>query len=129
MHVLSFATPSTLVTLAQPGSTGGGTTVVLVVAGVFGAIVLLVRFVVRFNFFNLYIQALFSNAHIGLIEMFGMRLRKVDLRTIVYSRIRAKKSGMDIPSNALETHYLAGGRVPNVISAMLAARGAKIDLP
>jgi uncharacterized protein YqfA (UPF0365 family) len=61
--------------------------------------------------------------------MFGMRLRKVDLRTVVYSRIRAKKAGMDIPTNALETHYLAGGRVPNVISAMIAARGAKIDLP
>jgi uncharacterized protein YqfA (UPF0365 family) len=116
--------------LAQAtGGTGSAGTVLLVVLGVFGAIVLLVLFIVLFNFFNLYIQALFSNAHIGLIEMFGMRLRKVDLRTIVYSRIRAKKAGMDIPTSALETHYLAGGRVPNIISAMIAARGAKIDLP
>jgi uncharacterized protein YqfA (UPF0365 family) len=53
----------------------------------------------------------------------------VDIRTVVYSRIRAVKAGMDIPTNALETHYLAGGRVPNVISAMIAARGARIDLP
>jgi uncharacterized protein YqfA (UPF0365 family) len=36
---------------------------------------------------------------------------------------------MDIPTNALETQYLAGGRVPNVISAMIAARGARIELP
>ncbi|MFN9992057.1 MAG: flotillin-like protein FloA [Phycisphaerales bacterium] len=115
--------------LASLAQLSGGSGALIVVLGVVGAIVLLILFIVLFNFFNLYIQALFSNAHIGLIDMFGMRLRKVDLRTIVYSRIRAKKAGMDIPTNALETHYLAGGRVPNIISAMIAARGAKIDLP
>jgi len=109
--------------------TGNLSSAVIVIVGIFGAILLLILFIVLFNFFNLYIQALFSNAHIGLVDMFGMRLRKVDLKTVVISRIRAKKSGMDIATSAIETHYLAGGRVPNVISAMIAARGAKIDLP
>jgi uncharacterized protein YqfA (UPF0365 family) len=100
--------------------------IVLVVVGVL--VVLVFVFVVG-RFISLYIQALLSKAHVGMFEIIGMQLRKVDIRTVVYSRIRAVKSGMDIPTNALETHYLAGGRVPNVISAMIAARGAKIDLP
>lgn len=99
--------------------------VVIIVAG----LAALIFFIVIANFLNLYIQALFSNAHIGLVELVGMKLRKVDLRTIVYSRIRAVKAGLDMPTSALERHYLAGGRLPNVINAMIAAHGAKINLP
>jgi uncharacterized protein YqfA (UPF0365 family) len=92
-------------------------------------IVVLFLFLFLLNFLNLYIQALMSNAKVGLFDMVGMKLRKVDIRTVVFSRIRAVKSGIEIPTNAIETHYLAGGRVPNVISAIIAAKGAKIDLP
>ncbi|MBL8990751.1 MAG: flotillin-like protein FloA, partial [Phycisphaerae bacterium] len=38
------------------------------------------------------------------------------------------KAGLDISTNQLESHYLAGGRVPQVISALIAAKGAKIQL-
>lgn len=99
--------------------------VALIVAGLF---LLFLLFVIG-QFLNLYIQALLSGARVGLLEIIGMRLRKVDIRTIVFSRIRAVKAGLEIPTNALETHYLAGGRVPNVISAMIAARSARIELP
>jgi uncharacterized protein YqfA (UPF0365 family) len=99
--------------------------IVVVIVALLFAIVLL--FVVG-QFINLYIQALLSNAHVGLVDLVGMRLRKVDIRTIVLSRIRAVKAGLDISTTALEQHYLAGGRVPNVVSAIIAARAAKIDL-
>ncbi len=102
---------------------------ILVIVAIVVGLVLVLALVVIGQFLNLYIQALLSNAHVGMLDIIGMRLRKVDIRTVVYSRIRAVKAGMDIPTNALETHYLAGGRVPNVISAMIAARSAKIDLP
>lgn len=98
--------------------------VVLIVLVLIGLVVL----VAVGQFVNLYIQAFLSNAKVGMFDLIGMRLRKVDIRTVVLSRIRAVKAGLNIPTNALETHYLAGGRVPNVISAMIAARGAKIDL-
>lgn len=115
-------------TLAQSsGGYGLGTIVLFIALGV-GALVLLILFIMLGQFVNLYIQALLSNARVGLLELVGMRLRKVDIRTIVYSRIRAVKSGLQISTNQLETHYLAGGRVPNVISALIAARGAKIAL-
>jgi uncharacterized protein YqfA (UPF0365 family) len=117
-----------VISLAQAG--GGSTTnMVIIVAIVIVALFLLIGLFIVGGFINLYIQALLSNAHVGLLEIIGMRLRKVDVRTVIYSRIRAVKAGMDVPTNALETHYLAGGRVPNVISAMIAARSAKIELP
>jgi uncharacterized protein YqfA (UPF0365 family) len=113
---------------AQFGGGGGGGTFVWIVVGI---VVLVGFFVFIFllQFLSLYVQALTSNASVGLLDMVGMKLRKVDIRTVVINRIRAVKSGMDIPTNALETHYLAGGRVSNVVSALIAARGARIELP
>jgi uncharacterized protein YqfA (UPF0365 family) len=111
--------------LAQAGGAGG---VIAIVIGVVIVIVLLVIVFIIGNFLNLYIQALFSNARVGLTELIGMRLRKVDLRLLVNARIQAVKAGLDIPTQKLETHYLAGGRVSRVIAAMIAARGAKINL-
>ncbi|TVS08142.1 MAG: UPF0365 family protein [Phycisphaerales bacterium] len=100
----------------------------LIVAIIIVLLVLVVLFVVVGQFVNLWIQALLSNARVSLASMIGMRLRKVDLRTIVLSKIRAVKAGLNISENALETHYLAGGRVPNVVSALIAAKRARIDL-
>jgi uncharacterized protein YqfA (UPF0365 family) len=98
--------------------------ILLIIVGV----VLLVFMFIVGQFIKLYIQALFSNARVSLVELVGMRLRNVDLRTIVLSRIRVVKAGLDIPTGKLETHYLAGGNVPRVISALIAARGANIPL-
>jgi uncharacterized protein YqfA (UPF0365 family) len=100
-----------------------------VALGVVGGVILLFLFFVVFSFANLYIQALFSGARVGLSDLIGMKLRKVDARVVVYSRIRAVKAGLDIPTNKIETHYLAGGRVPSVINAIIAAKGARINLP
>lgn len=114
--------------LAQGGGVGKGDTLLYIGIGL-GALVLLFLVIIGFQFFGLWLQAWTSNAKVGMADLIGMKLRKVDMRTVVINRIRAVKSGMEIPTNKIETHYLAGGRVSNVISAMIAARGAKIDLP
>jgi uncharacterized protein YqfA (UPF0365 family) len=93
-----------------------------------GIIVIIVVFVVG-QFFSLWVQALVSGARVRLIDLIMMKFRKVDPRTIVYNRISAKKAGLEINTNQLESHYLAGGRVTNVVRAMIAADKAKIDLP
>ena len=114
-------------TLAQAGTGGWNPAwIVLIVVLILAAIVV---FVVLANFINLYIQALLSGAPVRIVDLIGMRLRKVDIRTVVLSRIRAAKAGLDITTNQLETHYLAGGRVPNVVSAIIAANAARIELP
>jgi uncharacterized protein YqfA (UPF0365 family) len=98
---------------------------IFIIGGVIGLI--LMMFVL--GFLGLYVQALTSGAKVSFLELLGMKLRKVDPRVVVISRIRAVKAGLDIPTSKIETHYLAGGRVGAVISAIIAARGARINLP
>jgi uncharacterized protein YqfA (UPF0365 family) len=77
---------------------------------------------------NLWITALFSGVRVGLLELVFMRIRKVPPRVIVDSLITATKAGLKLTSNELETHYLAGGNVPNVIRALISADKANINL-
>jgi uncharacterized protein YqfA (UPF0365 family) len=94
--------------------------VILVVALVLGLLVA--------KFARLWLQAYFSRADIKLSELIGMWLRKVDSRTIVLSKITAVQAGLQLTTKDLESHYLAGGRVPNVVRALIAADRANIDL-
>ncbi|MBA4029260.1 MAG: hypothetical protein C0475_09055 [Planctomyces sp.] len=94
---------------------------------VVGLVVLGVLAVVA-NFASLYIQALVSGAKVGFTDLIGMRFRKVDQRVVVLSRIRAVRAGLDISTSALETHYLSGGRVQQVITSLISAQKAKIPL-
>ena len=84
--------------------------------------------IVLFNFFGLWIRARIANAPVGLGKMVGMRLRKVPVGMIVDNRITAVKAGIEIPSDPLEAHYLAGGDVGQVILALIAADKAGISL-
>jgi len=78
--------------------------------------------------FGLWIQALAARAHVGFGELIGMRLRKVDPRVIVLSRIQSVRAGLEATTSDLETHYLAGGRPVNVVRALIAANRANITL-
>src|SRR5690606_4901213 len=77
---------------------------------------------------NLWITAIFSNVRVGLLELVGMRIRKVPPSIIVNSLITATKAGLNLTTNDLETHYLAGGNVPAVIRALISADKANISL-
>jgi uncharacterized protein YqfA (UPF0365 family) len=77
---------------------------------------------------NLWITAQFSGVKVGLFELVFMRIRKVPPRIIVESLITATKAGLEITPTELETHFLAGGNVPNVIKALISADKANIKL-
>ncbi|MEN6335794.1 MAG: flotillin-like protein FloA, partial [Phycisphaerales bacterium] len=53
---------------------------------------------------------------------------RVDSRMIVLSKITAVQAGLQLTTKDLESHYLAGGRVSNVVRALIAADRANIDL-
>ncbi len=90
---------------------------------------ILLFFVMLVMFYgNLWLQARFSGAPVSFVELIGMTLRKVNSRVIVVSRITAAKAGLEVTTAQLESHYLAGGRVPNVVSALIAADRANITL-
>jgi len=92
------------------------------------ALIALILCIVLFNFFGLWIRAKIANAPVSLGKMVGMRLRKVPVGMIVDNRITAVKAGIDIPSDPLEAHYLAGGDVNHVILSLIAADKAGISL-
>jgi uncharacterized protein YqfA (UPF0365 family) len=99
-----------------------------IAAGVGGVIVLVILLVVA-QFFRLWLQAYMSNADVRMADLIGMRLRKVDAAAIVFAKVQLVKAGIqDIAVNDVESHYLAGGRVPNVTRAIIAAARANIDL-
>jgi len=91
-------------------------------------IVALVFLLLVIKFFRLWLQAKLSRADVKFSELIGMWLRKVDIRTIVISKITAVQAGLTLTTRDLESHYLAGGRVPNVVRALIAADRANIDL-
>jgi uncharacterized protein YqfA (UPF0365 family) len=94
---------------------------------VFG-LVMLVFFLLAAKFFRLWLQARLSRADVKFSELIGMWLRKVDTRTIVLSKITGIQAGLTLTTRDLESHFLAGGRVPNVVRALVAANRANIDL-
>jgi uncharacterized protein YqfA (UPF0365 family) len=81
------------------------------------------------RYLSLWFQALVSGTPISFFNIIGMGLRKIPSRTIVNAYINAHKAGLKgIPVSDLETHFLAGGNVSNVIRAMIAADKANIPL-
>jgi len=107
---------------------GTVSTGLLVVAGILGLVILVVLFIIA-QFFRLWLQAFMSRANVGIGDLIGMRLRKVDANTVVIAKIQLVKAGIhDISTNDLESHYLAGGRVYNVTRAIIASNRALIDL-
>ncbi len=77
---------------------------------------------------SLWMQALISGAPVGLFNIVFMRFRKVPPKLIVEANIMAIKTGLQITTDELESHYLAGGNVLRVIQALIAADKANIPL-
>jgi uncharacterized protein YqfA (UPF0365 family) len=118
----------------NPGGVDSGRTLMML-AGV--AILIIAGFVMAllaFSYGKLWVQAVMSNAHVSFISLIGMSLRQVHARSIVEAKIMAMQAGVGtdpqtgITTRRLEAHYLAGGNVPRVIHALIAAHRADIDL-
>ncbi|MBC8310228.1 MAG: flotillin-like protein FloA [Phycisphaerales bacterium] len=95
---------------------------------IIGGIFLLIIVAFAFQYIGLYLQAWVSGAKVGFIDLIMMRFRKVNAKSVVINRISGKKAGIEISTDQLEAHYLAGGRITNVVRAMIAADKARIDL-
>lgn len=100
----------------------------VVIAGVIGLVVL----VVALKYGSLWFRAYMSQADVTMLSLIGMSLRKVNANMIVEGKIMAIQAGISeqsmITTRRLEAHYLAGGNVPNIIRAIIAAHRADIPL-
>ena len=77
---------------------------------------------------GLWFQAVLTTTKVSLIDLIFMRWRKVPPSVIVNAMINAKKAGIEISSDKMEAHYLAGGHVQNVVNALISADKANIPL-
>jgi uncharacterized protein YqfA (UPF0365 family) len=81
---------------------------------------------------KLWIRAKLTRANVTMLDLIGMKFRRIDADTLVRSKITATQAGLDDPemtTKALEAHYMARGNVPQVVRALIAARKSrKIDL-
>jgi uncharacterized protein YqfA (UPF0365 family) len=104
--------------------------VVSVIVALMALVFLLIIFAVFASYFSLWIQSFLTKAGITMFDLIGMTFRKVNARVIVKSKIMAVQAGLGddpgLTSRGLEAHYLAGGNVPLVIRALIAASKAKI---
>ncbi len=96
---------------------------VIIVVGFIGLWILL-----YFIPIGLWFSALVSGVRISLIQLVLMRWRKVPPSVIVKALIESTKAGLKLNRNELEAHYLAGGRVAQVVHALVSAEKANIDL-
>lgn len=92
-------------------------------------VVALILFSMIMRFISLWFQAFVSGSYIPLFNIIGMSMRKIPPRIIVNGIITLSKAGIKgINTAALETHFLAGGSVNKVISAIIVAQKANIPL-
>ncbi|MDQ0883114.1 uncharacterized protein YqfA (UPF0365 family) [Peribacillus sp. V2I11] len=101
---------------------------IFIILAVIAAIIVLAVF---FTFVPvmLWISALAAGVKISIFTLVGMRLRRVIPSRVVNPLIKAHKAGINVSTNQLESHYLAGGNVDRVVNALIAAERANITLP
>ena len=119
--------------LAAPPQAGDNLPQILIIVGIFIGLFIGVVFLAIFaRYFRFWIQSKTTGAGISIWDLLGMTFRKVSPAIIVRSKIMAVQAGISehdgVTSKGLEAHYLAGGNVPLVIRALIAARKAKLEL-
>ncbi len=100
-----------------------GTTALLVIA------ILLILVIAWAIPVRLWMEAVFAGVPVGLGDLVGMRLRKVNPAAVIRPLIAATKAGLQLTTKQLEAHYLAGGHVDRVVKALISADKANINLP
>ena len=112
-----------LATLAAM-TTGG------IIALVVTVVVLLVLIAVLFGVLpiKIWFRSLVSGVKISMARLIGMKWRGIKVTPLVDAYISAKKAGLDISIDELESHVLARGDVIKVVNALISAHSANMEL-
>ncbi|NJD09675.1 MAG: UPF0365 family protein [Gemmatimonadetes bacterium] len=96
---------------------------------IFAAVVIFVLLIISWAVpLRLWIEAVFAGVRVGIGDLVGMRLRKVNPAAVVRPLIAATKAGINLTTRELEAHYLAGGHVDRVVKALISADKANLGL-
>jgi uncharacterized protein YqfA (UPF0365 family) len=77
---------------------------------------------------KLWIAAKLTHTPVTMLEIFAMRLRRVPPRKIIQPMMLASTLGIEVSRKALEAHYLAGGDPEKIVTALLIAKKADLEL-
>ena len=93
-------------------------------------VVVLVLLVVLLYYFplGLWIRTLAAGVPLSIGALIRMRVIGVPAGLIVANLVRARKSGLSLTVEQLQSHVLSGGNIENVTLAMIAAQRAEIPL-
>jgi uncharacterized protein YqfA (UPF0365 family) len=93
-----------------------------------GAVVALVILALVFSFVSVWVKAFLNGAPVGIINLIAMKFGGVPYGLVVEARINAVKSGIQLSTDQISAHYLAGGNVVPTIQALIAAQKAGLAL-
>ena len=100
----------------------------------FFSVVVMVAVVVAFMIFlysfllGMWIRTIAAGVPLSIVALIRMRLIGIQPSVIVTNLVRARKAGLALTVDEMQSHYLAGGRVEKVTLAMIAAQRAQIPL-
>lgn len=77
---------------------------------------------------GLWFTSVASGVPVSIGSLMGMRFRRVPPSLIVNNLITARKAGLALTADQLQSHYMAGGNIESVVRAMIAAQRAQIPL-
>ncbi len=98
------------------------------VLGIFLILFAIIGAIIFFKFLRLWIQAWLTGARIGILDLVGMYLRKVDYDMIVQQKIALVQAGVKVNTQELEAHFLASGSVQKTAKAVISAHKAGFEL-
>ena len=96
-------------------------------------VIIVIAFILFFAFLyyfpiGMWIRTVAAGVPLGIIALVRMRLIGIPPSVIVTNYVRARKAGLVLTVDQMQSHYLAGGNVENVTLAMIAAQRAQIPL-
>jgi len=109
-------------------------TLVMIIAAAVVGVFALVMGIIFMLYGALWFRAYMSDANVSMYSLIGMSFRQVNAHQMVQAKVMSVQAGIGteretgISTRRLEAHYLAGGNVPHVIRAIIAAHRADIDL-
>jgi uncharacterized protein YqfA (UPF0365 family) len=77
---------------------------------------------------GLWFRTIAAGVPLSIGALVRMRIIGIPPSIIVTNLVRSRKAGLDLTVDQMQSHYLAGGNIENVVLAMIAAQRAQIPL-
>ena len=97
----------------------------------FGAVLIVFAVIVGLSLFlyyfplGMWIRTIAAGVPLSIMSLIRMRLIGNQPGFIVNNLVPPRKAGVDLTVDQMQSHYLAGGNVENVVLAMIAAQRAQ----